>query len=278
MILLGDEATEEDVIAYRKLLGIDGSIPSQFGRYVSNLARGRLRCLDSFARTGSVDRTKAAADLAVADGNDHLHDGPAGAAAWCRGRALTAAHGFGTRLSDRGLGSGGDAGLFFPGWSSSSCSPFRPTWRLSPAIMPDFRPTSIIFGCRRSRSTLFWCRSSPAFSNLRLSRRARRSSWRPRSSEARRDGASTGAICCDRRWRRRSPRWATLRRPLSATPLSLKSSSICQGSAWTLVDAVRNRDYPLVQGIVFLSGLLVVGLTFMADLVNGWLDPRAKIR
>ena len=40
MILLGDSATEEDVIAYRKLLGIDGSIPSQFGRYVSNLARG----------------------------------------------------------------------------------------------------------------------------------------------------------------------------------------------------------------------------------------------
>ena len=40
MILLGDVATEEDLIAYRKLLGIDGPLHSQFGRYISNVARG----------------------------------------------------------------------------------------------------------------------------------------------------------------------------------------------------------------------------------------------
>ena len=49
------------------------------------------------------------------------------------------------------------------------------------------------------------------------------------------------------------------------------------GVGLTLVDAVRNRDYPLVQGIVFLSGLIVVGATFVADIVNGQLDPRARL-
>ena len=39
-ILLGETASLEDTIEYRKLLGLDGSLIEQFGRYASGLARG----------------------------------------------------------------------------------------------------------------------------------------------------------------------------------------------------------------------------------------------
>ena len=40
------------------------------------------------------------------------------------------------------------------------------------------------------------------------------------------------------------------------------------------VQAVRGRDYPVVQGIVFVFGFIVVVVSFFADLVSGWIDPR----
>lgn len=46
------------------------------------------------------------------------------------------------------------------------------------------------------------------------------------------------------------------------------------GSA--LVEAVRVRDYTVVQGLVLLGGLLVVTLNLMADGANYLLDPRTR--
>jgi peptide/nickel transport system permease protein len=46
------------------------------------------------------------------------------------------------------------------------------------------------------------------------------------------------------------------------------------GIGRALVQAVLGRDYPVVQGIVFVFGFIVVVVSFFADLVSGWIDPR----
>jgi peptide/nickel transport system permease protein len=48
------------------------------------------------------------------------------------------------------------------------------------------------------------------------------------------------------------------------------------GSA-LIVDGVLVRDYPVVQGIVLVFGLLVVVVSGLADILNGWIDPRTRL-
>jgi peptide/nickel transport system permease protein len=48
------------------------------------------------------------------------------------------------------------------------------------------------------------------------------------------------------------------------------------GIGTALIDAVLGRDYPVVQGIVLVFGMLVVVVNFLADSVGGWLDPRTR--
>jgi len=48
------------------------------------------------------------------------------------------------------------------------------------------------------------------------------------------------------------------------------------GIGTTLIDAVLGRDYSLVQGIVFVFGIIVVAVSFLSDLVSGWIDPRTR--
>lgn len=40
------------------------------------------------------------------------------------------------------------------------------------------------------------------------------------------------------------------------------------------IDAIRSRDYPLVQGVILLAGAVFVALNFLTDVAYGWLDPR----
>jgi peptide/nickel transport system permease protein len=42
------------------------------------------------------------------------------------------------------------------------------------------------------------------------------------------------------------------------------------------VSAINARDYPVLQGIVMFSAVVVVALAFVADLVQAALDPRAR--
>lgn len=42
------------------------------------------------------------------------------------------------------------------------------------------------------------------------------------------------------------------------------------------VTAIKDRDYPLIQGFVLLSGLAYVLLNFAIDLSYGWADPRIR--
>lgn len=43
-----------------------------------------------------------------------------------------------------------------------------------------------------------------------------------------------------------------------------------------LVDAILHRDYPVVQTIVILFGVVVVALNLLTDLLYAWLDPRTR--
>jgi ABC-type dipeptide/oligopeptide/nickel transport system permease component len=43
-----------------------------------------------------------------------------------------------------------------------------------------------------------------------------------------------------------------------------------------IIDAIRARDYPVVQGAVLVMAVLFTLINLSADLINGWLDPRIR--
>ena len=48
------------------------------------------------------------------------------------------------------------------------------------------------------------------------------------------------------------------------------------GQGYLLVQAVRNQDYPLMQGIFLVITMAVLAANFLVDLVYLWLDPRTR--
>jgi len=48
------------------------------------------------------------------------------------------------------------------------------------------------------------------------------------------------------------------------------------GQGYLLVQAVRNQDYPLMQGIFLVITLAVLGANWLVDIVYLWLDPRIR--
>ena len=49
------------------------------------------------------------------------------------------------------------------------------------------------------------------------------------------------------------------------------------GVGTLLINAVAGRDYPLVQGIVLMSGVFVVIVSAIGDVVTTRIDPRANL-
>ncbi|MFD0589145.1 ABC transporter permease [Paenibacillus sp. GCM10027627] len=45
-----------------------------------------------------------------------------------------------------------------------------------------------------------------------------------------------------------------------------------------LITAIGNRDYPLVQGLVFFIALTVITVNFLVDLSYRWLDPKIRLK
>ncbi len=43
------------------------------------------------------------------------------------------------------------------------------------------------------------------------------------------------------------------------------------------VDAIYDRDYPVIQGFVLFTGTVFLTLNLLADLAYGWLDPRIEV-
>jgi peptide/nickel transport system permease protein len=50
------------------------------------------------------------------------------------------------------------------------------------------------------------------------------------------------------------------------------------GMGSCLIDAVLNRDYPVVQGCVLLYALIFTGINLLTDIICIILDPRVKRR
>ena len=48
------------------------------------------------------------------------------------------------------------------------------------------------------------------------------------------------------------------------------------GIGTTLISAVTRRDYPMVQGIILVFGMIVVVVSYLSDVVSGWVDPRTR--
>ncbi|MFN0149392.1 MAG: ABC transporter permease [bacterium] len=48
------------------------------------------------------------------------------------------------------------------------------------------------------------------------------------------------------------------------------------GMGYLLVQAVRNQDYPLMQGIFLVITLAVLGANWLVDVVYLWMDPRTR--
>jgi peptide/nickel transport system permease protein len=44
------------------------------------------------------------------------------------------------------------------------------------------------------------------------------------------------------------------------------------------VQALLNRDFPVVMAAVFLTSLIYTLLNLTVDLLYGWLDPRVRVR
>ncbi len=44
-----------------------------------------------------------------------------------------------------------------------------------------------------------------------------------------------------------------------------------------LFDGLINRDFPLVQGVVVMAGVMIVGTNFLVDVLYGYLDPRIRL-
>ena len=49
------------------------------------------------------------------------------------------------------------------------------------------------------------------------------------------------------------------------------------GVGMLLYDGLSNRDFPMVQGVVLMSGLMIVLLNFTIDVLYGYVDPRVRL-
>lgn len=44
-----------------------------------------------------------------------------------------------------------------------------------------------------------------------------------------------------------------------------------------LLEALQQRDFPLVQGIVILAGVVIIFVNFIVDMLYAWVDPRIRL-
>ena len=49
------------------------------------------------------------------------------------------------------------------------------------------------------------------------------------------------------------------------------------GVGLLLYDGLTNRDFPMVQGVVLMSGVIIVLLNFSIDVLYGYVDPRVRL-
>ena len=65
---------------------------------------------------------------------------------------------------------------------------------------------------------------------------------------------------------------------LLAGTVIIESIFLLPGMGRLLLDSISNRDYPLVQGEVFVIAVMVLSLNLVIDLLYAWLDPRIRFK
>jgi peptide/nickel transport system permease protein len=274
LLLLGDRATPEMIREYRDLLGLNGSLPEQFLRYLANLAHAdlgrslvtRLTVTSIIGRTLPVTLWLIAVTLVIG-------------ALLAVPLALTAAvyrrtwfgHVFrivsSVLLATPVFLSGLVAILFFAillgvapvaGYEDTFPANLRYLWL----------PALVICGVL-----------VPVFARVLQSSIV---------ATLQQEFVETAVI---RGLPRRILVWRYLMRPSLAPTIGLLGYVVGQllgaaviveiifglpGIGTELINGVLGRDYPLVQGIVFVFGLLVVLVSYVSDLVSGLLDPRTR--
>lgn len=57
----------------------------------------------------------------------------------------------------------------------------------------------------------------------------------------------------------------------------IESIFALDGLGYLAYESITHKDFPVTQTVVMLLSVFYVGLTFLADLVNAWLDPRMRV-
>ncbi len=274
LLVLGDRATPEAVREYRDLLGLSGSLPEQFLRYVANLAHGdlgrslvtRLSVTSIIGRTIPVTLWLIAVALIIGT----LQAVPLALAAAIYRRTWFG-HVFrivsSVLLATPVFLSGLIAILFFAillgvapvaGYDDSFPANLRYLWL----------PALVLCGVL-----------VPVFARVLQSSIV---------ATLQQEFVETAVI---RGLPRRILVWRYWLRPSLAPTIGLLGYVVGQllgaaviveiifglpGIGTELINGVLGRDYPLVQGIVFVFGVLVVLVSYVSDLVSGMLDPRTR--
>ena len=45
-----------------------------------------------------------------------------------------------------------------------------------------------------------------------------------------------------------------------------------------LLEGILQRDFPLVQGVVIMAGVVIIFANFVVDMLYAWVDPRIRLR
>jgi len=44
-----------------------------------------------------------------------------------------------------------------------------------------------------------------------------------------------------------------------------------------LLEGIRQRDFPIVQGVTIMAGIMIIGANFVIDMLYAWVDPRIRL-
>jgi peptide/nickel transport system permease protein len=272
VVLLGDQATEENIAAMRATLGLDGSYPEQLFRYVQGLARGDMGesivfgvpVLTLIAQAVPVTlqlmlvsvlvTVVVAVPLSVYVA---LHPGGRAASLFLIGSSFFVS-----------------MPAFFVGLMAL----------LVAAVWLKVAPVAGMVGNLPGAIHYLWLPSLViCLALVPILTRVLASSI---SNTIREEYVEVAIVRGVRGW---TFAWRYLIRPSIAPTLSLLSYIIgslfasavvielvfnLQGTGSLLVGAVAGRDYPLVQGIVLFSGIFVVLVGTIADIITVKIDPR----
>ena len=274
-IMLGDQATEEAVAAYRKALGLDVPLGQQFVNYVAGLTQGdlgrsivtRQPVIDTVARRLPVTLWLVGLTVVMA----LLAAVPLGiAAAYYRDRTFGQVFRIGASIS-----------LATPGFFSGVLAILLFSVQLNIAPVAGYR------GTFPANLYYLWVPALVLCLVLvPILARVLQSSI----SETMAQEFVESAIV--RGLPRRIIFWRYLLKPSLAPTIALLGYMAgallgaavvielvfnLPGIGTALIDAVLGRDYLTVQGILLVFGMIVVVISFFADVVGGRLDPRTKV-